>query len=114
MRSRSCNFQKKSGSPARLVAPGPGQNRLKSKKSTCVPLKTLKLKVLWEEGTKLISIAKLHLEVSRTLTPSMKHPGYSPAQVPLQRRHHGLNFINPYLIQSNLRFHMNKECTNVS
>ena len=70
MRSRSCNFQKKSGSPARRVAPGPGFNRLKSKKSTCVPLKTLKLKVLWEEGTKLISIAKFHLEVLRAVKPN--------------------------------------------
>ena len=102
MRSRSCNFQEKSGSRARRVAPGPSLNRLKSKKSTCVPLKTLKLKVLLEEGTKLISIAKLHLEVLRAVkvkpknlppaagvtdslrspknvpAPSMKHPGYGP------------------------------------
>ena len=58
-----CNFQKN-------PAPQPGGlNRLKSKKSTCVPLKTLKLKVLLEEGTILISIAKLHLEVLRAVKP---------------------------------------------
>ena len=80
MHSRSCNFQKKSGSPARRVAPGPGLNRLKSKKSTCFHLKTLKLKVLWEEGTKLISIAKLHLlevlplEVLRAVKPKNLSP----------------------------------------
>ena len=75
MRSRRCNFQKKCGSPARRVAPGPGLNRLKSKKSTYVPLKTLKLKVLWEEGTKLISnIAKLHLEVLRAVKPKKISP----------------------------------------
>ena len=78
MRSRSCNFQKKSGSPARRVAPGPSLNRLKSKKSTCVPLKTLKLKVLWEEGTKLISIAKLHLEVLRVEQTRFARPKTSP------------------------------------
>ena len=74
MRSRSFNFFKKSGSPARRVTPGPGLDRLKSKKSTCVPLKTLKLKVLWEEGTKLISIAKLHLEVLRAVKPKKCSP----------------------------------------
>ena len=74
MRSRSCNFQKKYGSPAKRVAPGPGLNRLKSKKSTCVPLKKLELKVLWEEGTKLISIAELHIEVLRAVKPKNLSP----------------------------------------
>ena len=67
MRSRSCNFQKKSGSPARRVAPGPSLNRLKSKKSTCVPLKTLNLNVL-------ISIAKLHLLPTAGVTDSLRSP----------------------------------------
>ena len=71
MRTRSCNFQKNLApqpGPRRL-APGPGFNRLKSKRSTFVPLKTLKLKALWEEGTKMISIAKLHIEVLRMVKP---------------------------------------------
>ena len=77
MRSSSAViFKKKSGFSGRRLAPGPGLNRLKSKNSTCVPLKTLKLKVLWEVGTKLISIAKLHLEVLRAVKPK----NLSPAQ----------------------------------
>ena len=64
MRSRSISFFFfKSGSPARRAAPGPGQNRLKS--NLCSPQNTKIEGTLGggQEGTKLISIAKLHLEV---------------------------------------------------
>ena len=56
-----------------MGAPAPGHNRLKSKKSTCIPLKTLKLKVFWEEGTKPIS-AKMHIEVLRAVKPKNLSP----------------------------------------
>ena len=42
--------------------------------ATYVALKTTKLKVLWDEGIKLISIAKLHLEVLRAVKPKKFSP----------------------------------------
>ena len=64
------------------VAPGPGLNRLKSKKSTCVPLKTLKLKVLVYSGRRVqtdlyCQIASRHLEVLHAVKPKI----FSPVEV---------------------------------
>ena len=90
MRSRSCNFQKNPASQPGALPLDPVSIGYKAKKSTCVPLKTLKLKVLWEEGTKLISIAKLHLEVLRVVKPKKISPAASVTDSLslAQKRHH--------------------------